>query len=198
MNLSTERLLLSLKENSLTKLIVLSLAVGFLLCGRDGFSTAQAQTLSPGFRITSVGNAPPIPKCARENLKIREGETDAAMGGVRETPYIFTNSSPSACTLEGYPILELLNQRGMLVKRSTKQKTDEAITVVIIEPGKTAWFKLNYNSGGAGHVGRPCPTYNKARITIPLVARTFVLRTAIQTCPRSDFEVTRIQLGMPQ
>src|SRR4051794_13759761 len=61
--------------------------------------------------------------CTRAALTIKEGETDAAMGGVRRTPYTLTNVSKTPCVLNGYVSLELLNKAGVMVKRATKQKT---------------------------------------------------------------------------
>src|SRR5881394_122229 len=75
-----------------------------------------------------------IQPCAREALKITEGETDAAMGGVRRTPYVLTNISKSPCTLKGYPSLELLNKAGAVVRRATKQKLDERTIAATLEP----------------------------------------------------------------
>lgn len=141
---------------------------------------------------------PRVRPCVREDLRIKEGETDAAMGGVRETPYIFTNISSSACALDGYPALELLNQTGVVGRRATKQDSDEPKAPVILDPGKTAWFNLNYNSGGAGHMGKPCPTYLKVKIVAPGTTRAFVLSSSIQSCPRTDLEVTSVSSGMPQ
>lgn len=136
--------------------------------------------------------------CARAALSLKEGETDAAMGGVRRTPFVLTNVSKAPCTLEGYPALELLNKAGALVKRAAKQKSDDRITKATIEPGKTAWFALNFNAGGAGNMGPPCPTYRQLRITTPGAKRPFILRSEIQTCARSQFDVTPIQGGAPE
>jgi hypothetical protein len=136
--------------------------------------------------------------CAREDLSIKEGETDAAMGGVRQTPFVLTNVSKAPCTSNGYPSLELLNKAGALVKRATRQKSDDPINQAALEPGKTAWFALNFNAGGAGYVGKPCPTYRQIRITTPGATRPFVLRSEIQTCAKTDFEVTAIQAGTPE
>ncbi|MFN2577242.1 MAG: DUF4232 domain-containing protein [Pyrinomonadaceae bacterium] len=147
------------------------------------------------------GNGPAqtrVRPCLREDLKIKEGETDAAMGGVRVTPYIFTNVSSSACTLIGYPALDLLSHTGAVVRRATRQKLDRPDSAATLEPGKTGWFNLHYNSGGAGRVGRPCPSYQKLRVTAPRLARPFILRTDIQTCAKTDFEVNPISSGMPQ
>jgi len=151
--------------------------------------------------LTSKSFDAPQPRtrpCAREDLSIKEGETDAAMGGVRRTPFVLTNISKSPCTLEGYASVELLNKAGALVRRSTKQKSDDAITPATLEPGKTAWFALNFNAGGAGYMGKPCPTYKQVRITTPGANRPFVLRTDIQTCAKTDFEVTPIVAGAPE
>jgi len=148
-----------------------------------------------GVREVHQSNVQP---CTRGALKIKEGETDAAMGGVRRTPYVLTNISQSPCTLHGYPSLELLNNAGVVIKRATKQKTDEPITAATLEPGKTAWFALNFNAGGAGNMGKPCPTYRQLRITISGAKRPFVLKTEIQTCARSDFDVTPIVAGTPE
>ena len=136
--------------------------------------------------------------CAGPSLSIKMGESDAAMGGVRSTPFVIKNNSSSPCTLEGYPALELLNQARAVVKRATKQKTDEPLTPVTLEPGKTAWFALNHNAGGAGYMGKPCPTYTHVRISLPSMTRSFILRGDIQTCAKTDFEVTRISASTPE
>jgi hypothetical protein len=136
--------------------------------------------------------------CTHGDLKVKAGEGNAAMGGVRETPFIFTNVSASPCTLEGYPNLELLSEKGSLVKRATKQKSDAPVAAVTIGPGQTAWFNLNYNAGGAGYMGKPCPAYRKVKITAPGVTQPFVLRAEIQTCAGTDFSVTAISSGAPE
>ena len=141
---------------------------------------------------------PPPTPCTRESLTIKEGETDAAMGGVRSAPFTLTNVSKAACTLEGYPSLELLSKTGAVVKRATKQKSDNPIAPATLEPGKTAWFALNFNAGGAGYMGKPCPSYKRLRITAPGVTRPFVLNSDIQTCAKTDFEVTPIVAGSPE
>jgi hypothetical protein len=151
--------------------------------------------------VTFKSFAPPQSNpqpCARENLSIKAGETDAAMGGVRQTPFVLTNVSKAACTIEGYPSLGLLNKAGALVKRATKQKSDDPITPATLEPGKTAWFALNFNAGGAGYMGKPCPNYRRMKITIPGAKRPFILRSEIQTCPKTDFKVTAIVAGTPE
>jgi hypothetical protein len=163
-----------------------------------GYCIIQGTILLEATNRPFAAPHPNVRSCARESLTIKEGETDAAMGGVRRTPFVIKNDSSSACTLEGYPALELLNRAGAVVKRATKQKTDDPVTPVTLEPGKTAWFALNHNAGGAGYMGKPCPTYTRVRISIPTVTRPFTLRSDIQTCAKTDFEVTAISAGAPE
>ena len=96
---------------------------------------ARAST-HEAYAMINPANRPAQPRvrpCVREDLRIKERETDAAMGGVRLTPYIFTNVSSSACTLDGYPALELLNQRGTVIRRATKEKSDGPNTAATLK-----------------------------------------------------------------
>lgn len=129
-------------------------------------------------------------RCRESQLEVRHVSEDAAMGGVRTIDYAFTNTSSSPCTLKGHPRFELLNRSGRIVRggRAAYGLTmmgDEAKApprLVTIEPGKTAAFQVYYNAGGAGYMGKPCPSYRRVRITAPGTKRGFVLREDIQLC----------------
>ncbi|HJQ34669.1 MAG TPA: DUF4232 domain-containing protein [Pyrinomonadaceae bacterium] len=123
--------------------------------------------------------------CSGEQLSVRNVGEDAAMGGVRIRDYAFTNTSPTTCALRGYPRFEVLSAAGRVVRLGRAATGDDAGEIpkpVTLEPGKTATFQVNYNAGGAGRIGKPCPTYPKVRITAPGTKRGFVLRDAIQLC----------------
>ena len=138
--------------------------------------------------------------CSREDLKLKEGQTDAAMGGERAADYILTNKSATACTLKGYPKAQLLNRQNRVVRRavnSGKLFDDSAGTpplLVTLEPGKTAWFRIHYNSGGAGQE-KPCPTY-RLQVLAPGVSGPFVFRT-FSSCPGTELEVSPLRAGQP-
>ena len=172
------------------KFVVISFVIAVTITGTDSRGL-------PGPSHVSAKTSFAVPVCRREALSIKEGETDAAMGGVRQTPYTLTNTSSSPCTLEGYPSVEVLNRQGKVVRRSKKQKVDEEIVSVTVEPGKTAWFSLNFNSGGAGYMGKPCQTYKVMKITAPGADRAMVLRTSITSCSGSTFEVSPVHAGSP-
>jgi hypothetical protein len=162
---------------------------------------AHAKTRSrsgknPSPAVTQTGTPP----CRRANLSLKEGETDAAMGGVRLTDYIITNKSTAACTLKGYPRVELLNQQKRIARRAVdrEQLIDDSEKtppqVVTLEPGKTAWFRLHYNSGGAG-LEKPCPSF-RLQILAPGTTGPFVFRS-FTWCPGTDFEVSPVRAGKP-
>src|SRR5947199_2230585 len=122
------------------------------------WSVAISRTKVRTIGYVSSPNMLGVPQCIRESLSLKEGETDAAMGGVRVTDYVFTNTSSSPCTLNGYPRVELLNRKGRVARRAVNSdqlpNDSEKMPpqLVTLEPGKTAWFRIYYNSGGAGHM----------------------------------------------
>jgi hypothetical protein len=131
--------------------------------------------------------------CRDNQLSVRNIGEDAAMGGVRQTDYALTNTSSEPCKLKGYPRFEVLNRSGRVVRRGRASTRDDAGNPrdpVTIEPRKTATFFVSYNAGGAGRMGKPCPTYPKVRITAPGNKRGFVLREAIQLC--GELEVSPV------
>ena len=138
-------------------------------------------------------------QCRDVQLKIRHASEDAAMGGRRSVEYAFKNASTTPCTLKGYPRLELLTRSGaragkIRVVNSEKLPGDEEKqlpTLVRLEPGKEARFHIYFNSGGAGYVGKPCPTAARVRITAPGAKKGVVLRDQIQSC--ESIQVSAVQ-----
>jgi hypothetical protein len=167
-------------------------------------SLALGQTNMKSVGYIQNGKSSAATQCLRENLSLKEGDTDAAMGGVRVTSYIFTNTSSLPCTLKGYPRFEALKRNGLVGRRAVSRESlpgeSEKMPpqLVTLEPGKTAWFNIYFNSGGAGHMGKPCPTYPKSKITAPGTTRAFVLRDGIQSCRGTEFEVSSVRSGTPQ
>lgn len=131
------------------------------------------------------GDSPARAVCRADQLSVRRIGEDAAMGGARGLDYAFTNISSSPCVLKGRPVFEVLSGPGRVVRRARAAAGDDAGTAqdsVKLGPGETATFLVSYNAGGAGRVGRPCPTYPKIRITAPGSRRGFVLREKLRLC----------------
>jgi hypothetical protein len=142
--------------------------------------------------------------CRGVDLSVRHVTEDAAMGGVNTIDYAFKNNSSSSCTLIGYPRFELLDKSGKVRPRgraiNSRQMPGEepkyTPKMVTIEQGKEAGFRIYYNSGGAGYMGKPCPISRRVRITAPGTTRPFILREQIQMC--GDLQVYAIRAELPE
>ena len=112
------------------------------------------------------------------------------MGGHNLIDYAFKNDSSSPCTLTGYLRYELLDRSGKVRRhgrainsqRLLGDETKEPPQLITLEPGKEAGFRVYYNSGGAGYMGKPCPLSRRVRIKAPGTRRSFDLPEEIRSC----------------
>ena len=167
---------------------------------------ASAAALGQPDPRTTIYKGPvqiPLP-CRNQALSVRHVTDDAAMGGVNLIEYAFKNISAAPCTLRGYPRFELLDKSGAVRPRGRAINSQQLAgdderqppKLVTIEPGKEAGFRVYYNSGGAGYMGKPCPVSRRVRITAPGTTRRFVLREQIASC--SKVEVSAVRSDLPQ
>jgi hypothetical protein len=125
-------------------------------------------------------------QCGANQLSLRHMGEVIGMGPMRFIEFIFTNTSASPCTLQGYPRFEFLNKygrpgRGGLaangeVFQSLYSMPSQLGTLVTIEPGKKAKFVINYLARYDEDREKPCPAYRKARVTAPGMKHVFVQR----------------------
>jgi len=141
--------------------------------------------------------------CRGADLSVRLVNDDQAMGGQHLGDFAFRNNSAAACTLKGYPRFELLNKAGALMPRgravNSKQlpgdETASEPAAITIQSGKEAVFRIHYNSGGAGYLGKPCPTSRKVRIAAPGTTRSFILKQEITSCGKVEISAMRVSTG---
>ncbi len=134
----------------------------------------------------------PLPSapCRGADLSVRHVTEDAAMGGQNIIDYALKNNSSMPCAVKGYPRYELLDNAGAVRPRGRAVSSQQLPgdqekhppQLVIIALGQEAGFRVYYNSGGAGYVGRPCPMSLKMRISAPGTTRVFVLNENITSC----------------
>jgi hypothetical protein len=163
-------------------------------------ATASAQ---PDPRTTIYkGPVSIAPPCRDADLSVRHVTEDAAMGGHNTIDYAFKNKSQSSCTLFGYPRFELMDKSGKVRPRGRAinsrqlpgEETKQTPHPVTIQPGEEAAFRVYYNSGGAGYMGKPCPVSLKVRIEAPGTTRRFLLREQITSCRAALVSATRAKL----
>lgn len=151
---------------------------------------ALSMLLAPNARaqgeqaLTQAESSSPA-RCSGNQLSLRNTGEVESMGAMRIIEFIFTNTSSSPCTLEGYPRLQFLNKSGQpahgglavndVIFESLYMAPPElTVTTVSIEPGKKAKFVINYLARYNEKSERPCPTYRKASVIAPGIERPFV------------------------
>ena len=136
-------------------------------------------------------------QCGDGQLSLSEWWEFVSMGSMRYIEVIFTNTSASPCTLNGYPSFEFLNKAGRPVRAANRVTSPGGFSLsprsVTIEPGKTARFFVHYLGRYDETRGKPCPTYRRFRVTAPGTKRVFVQRLrwhAVEVC--SGLEVSPV------
>lgn len=169
-------------------------------------TVAPRMSMPPPASSTTAPIEPPrLPMltglCRGADLGVRNVSDDAAMGGEHIGLYAFRNNSSMPCTLKGYPRFQLLNKAGKMLLHgqainSQQLNVDEEKhppEVVTIAAAGEAWFRIHYNSGGAGYMGKPCPTSSQVRIVAPGTTRALMLKDRINPC--GTFEVSTVRPG---
>jgi hypothetical protein len=148
-------------------------------------------------RTFTQGDASAPAQCGDGQLSLNDWWVFVSMGPMRYIEVIFTNTSASPCTLNGYPGFEFLNRVGRPVRATDRATAPGGFGVsprlVTIEPGKTARFFAHYLGRYDETRGKPCPTYRRFRVTAPGTKRVFVRRLrgpAVEVC--SGLEVTPV------
>ena len=165
---------------------------------------APRPIMPPSAPSTSSPSVPPrLPmltgQCRGGELAVRNVSDDAAMGGEHIGLYAFRNKSSTACTLKGYPRFQLLNKAGGMLQRgqqinSQQLNVDEEKhppQLVTIAAGGEAWFRVHYNNGGAGYMGKPCPASSNVRIVAPGTTRPLLLNDQINPCNMVEVSTVR-------
>ncbi|MEO8095492.1 MAG: DUF4232 domain-containing protein, partial [Pseudolysinimonas sp.] len=132
--------------------VILTLA-GCAPAAGGGDTAPPADTPSPGVTET----APPdggdsgdgsTPTCTRDDLDISYGEADSSAGH-RHGVLSFTNTAPSPCTLEGYPIVFMGNSE--VAAPAGQQATEDAVVdpvLITLDPGNVATSAVTITQAG--------------------------------------------------
>jgi hypothetical protein len=117
-----------------------------------------------------------VPRCAAASLMTWVGRTTGAAGS-NAAEFGFTNHSASTCSLQGYPVVQMLKKSGTDLSTSD-QKAPGAFKIqvkaVALVPGKTAYFGVVYATQ-TGYANLTCPTSAALRLTPPQDSGTLTL-----------------------
>jgi hypothetical protein len=143
-------------------------ALIFVLTGCASQSNSVPPTpISTGASPTTVANT----TCLSSQLSIVRGQDGAAMGHVGIAASAFQNHSDTACTLKGYPKLQMLDAAGSAIPTHVINGTSYTVVsrpddLVVLVPGAQAMFDIGYSSQ-TGYGAAVCPTSAQVQITPP-------------------------------
>jgi hypothetical protein len=141
--------------------------------------------------------------CAGEQLALKEGESEADIGGKRYGNYVFTNISAKSCKLSGYPLFTVLSRSGKAMRTAAAvygfvipgESEKARPRPVTLKSKGTAYFQIYYNDGMALDTKKPTPVSAKVRVRAPNTTRDFVIKSAIDAC--CGVQVSFIHAGLP-
>ncbi|MEO6393216.1 MAG: DUF4232 domain-containing protein [Pyrinomonadaceae bacterium] len=134
-------------------------------------------------RPNATGPVVETSQCNGPDLSLVQIDSGIEMGGIAWWDYAFKNQGSSACTLNGFPRVQLLNARGQVVHSKMVQNEDATPASVTIEPKQQAQFRLRYNNGSRGRKGTHClASVSRLRIQAPGTTRWFRRNDKIDLC----------------
>ena len=112
-----------------------------------------------------------VPTCHSSQLRVEQGRVGAAMGSIGITAAGFRNISKTACTLKGYPTLQMFDANGHRISTHVMHGASASVPfiatkVVMLRAGQAAKFDLGYaNQTGYGLAN--CLTSARVTVTPP-------------------------------
>jgi hypothetical protein len=117
--------------------------------------------------------------CTRDQLGVRSNGTQGAAGTIYGA-WVFTNASGTACTLDGYPDMQLYGHGGRPIATTVNQSLSPGPTLVTLVPGASGTFFTSYSDISASP--QPCKTSQVAQITAPGAGAALYIPAQLQPC----------------
>ena len=156
-------------------------------------TSAPTRSASPVTPVPSQGtpSSGGVQRCTVADLSVSVGRGNAAAGTVGR-PFIFTNHSPSACALYGYPGMLMLAANGTVLPTNVVRAPGPMQPVTLV-PGGAASFLARWHDQ-TGYT-TPCPSSSSVEITPPNAYNHLVLKVSMQACPNGTINVTPVRPG---
>ena len=143
------------------------------------------------FAALHAHQAPPG-NCVRQQLGVRSNGTNGAAGTIYGA-WVFTNLSPRACMLYGYPGMQLYGRAGRPLPTTVKRNLAPGPTHVRLAPGGSATFFSSYSDVPSGN--HACATSAVAQITAPNAVASLFIPARLQAC-RGIVNVSAVKAGV--
>jgi len=123
-----------------------------------------------GGTVTAHKPSSPTSTCQSRQLSLRHGFAGVAAGSVVVTA-LFTNTSASRCTLEGYPTLQLLSAAGTRLKTLIHRGASVVVKpararLLTLAPGHHASFFVGF-ADATGYGLDKCPASARVAVVPP-------------------------------
>ncbi|MFC8407182.1 DUF4232 domain-containing protein [Streptomyces griseoincarnatus] len=158
-------------------------------------ATPEPDAPSPARSTPSVSPAPPgdaAPRCTHDRLALSLGRISPGAGNLY-APLVFTNEGTSACHLEGFPGVTLLDASGERIGAPAQRSGDKR-PAVVLAPGESAYAALHTLNKGISDA--PCRRPAASVQAYP-PGSTYALSTparAFQVCGET-FDVSAVRPG---
>jgi uncharacterized protein DUF4232 len=182
-------------------LAVGSVALGLGACGGPaGHQTPPAGTPTttqpPASSTSTTAASAQTQACVAGQLAVVLGQGGGAAGSVG-TVVSFKNTSGTACSLYGYPGLQMLDATGKPIPTEVIRGTSTTVpsvpeAIVSVAPGAEASFDLGY-ADGTGFGSASCPTSTEVEFTPPNATQQITVPWQIQ--PYGGGSIAQLQCG---
>lgn len=130
---------------------------------------------------------PAVPRCTTQRLAISLGSGTGISGSSATARYlvVFTNISPSSCTLTGYPDVAAFDARGegyRQVGNAAGQDESLGTRRVVLGPGATAHAEVDLDVAGVPVATCRPVTAAGLRVAVPGQSTSRYLRGGVRSC----------------
>ena len=187
-----------------TKAKLALVVVGLMVLTGCASTSKTTPTVTPSPTPSSSASATPTASaapaamvCDPSQLSIQLGLQDAAMGSRGVTGMAFLNTSTKSCTLEGYPIVQMIDANGKSLPTyvthfGSFNAPKSPATLVTLAPGAKAKFDLLYEAQ-TGYGNAVCPTSSKVDFTPP--GSTVALPLDLKIQPYGGGTIQKLRCG---
>jgi len=148
-------------------------------------TTAPVTTTSSATGTTVAG--PPGPPCGVSALEVTQGPSGAGANGSANIVYEVTNISKAACSLDGYPTIQLVGVNGANLP-TTEQHGGSGVpstftvqNVNLVRRGGQASFYVSFQAIPSNSEPT-CTIAPKMKLAVPGSAKTVTVPAEIQAC----------------
>ena len=169
----------------MSRRLVVGLALLASACGEANAARSAAhRATNPGATSTTTTSVASVPSpCRTGDLDVRLGTLTGGMSR-NYIPIVLTNSTPTPCTVQGYPEVSFINAAGDPTGPKVTRWAD-GVPRVTLDPGRSATatvVQMAVNlSAGCAYPTQTSPT-TALRITLPGDARSVVLPYPTNVC----------------